>query len=160
MLFEGSTCVDYRKQKENYGDCLLKAFKYHISTIYTCYPPWIVGLEGKECEKDIETLEIENGRYEKIVLELDFLTDGNHIDVMDECRKPCYTIKVNLIEKVHIQNYKDPSYARIIDNAKTVTIYKSTYSFDIFALVVELGSALGLWLGKQFITSPINKTYI
>ena len=147
-LFEGETCIDYRKQTESYGDCLYEAVRKHIYSIYKCYPPWLLNIDEKECEKDIETLGVDNGRYNKIWSELDFLTDGNHINVMKDCMKPCYTITVNLAEKTHIKNFKGHSYARIIDNAGMVTVYTAAYSFDIFALIVELGSALGLWLGK------------
>ena len=40
-------------------------------------------------------------------------------------------------------------YARlaIYDNVESVRTKKAVYSFDIFMLTVELGSALSLWLG-------------
>ena len=36
----------------------------------------------------------------------------------------------------------------VYDEVETVPVAKAVYSFDIFTLTVELGSALGLWLGK------------
>ena len=30
---------------------------------------------------------------------------------------------------------------------ETVAVYTDVYAYDVFSLVVELGSALGLWLG-------------
>ena len=147
-LFEGETCIDYRKRTESYGDCLYEVVKRHVYSIYKCYPPWLLKTGGKECEEEIETLGVDKGRYNQIWSDIDFLTDGNHISMMKECMKPCYTVTVNLVEKTHIRNFKGHSYARIIDSADKVKVYKSAHSFDVFALIVELGSALGLWLGK------------
>ena len=40
-IFEGTTCVDYRKQDESFGDCNYKALAAHLHDIYGCYPPWM-----------------------------------------------------------------------------------------------------------------------
>ena len=62
-IHEGTTCFDYRKQTESYGDCNLNAVKKYIYSAYGCYPPWVVdepdnlicdiGLESKEIDKSL-----------------------------------------------------------------------------------------------------------
>ena len=44
---------------------------------------------------------------------------------------------------------RDIAKLLIFDEAKTVPIFKTVYSKTIFTLAVELGSGLGLWLGKS-----------
>ena len=44
---------------------------------------------------------------------------------------------------------------KLMDNTNSVTISKSVYSYDILTLTVELGSALGLWLGMDMLSKPI-----
>ena len=44
------------------------------------------------------------------------------------------------------------AFLELYDNDENVLIEKSVYSIDIFSLTVELGSALGLWLGKVYVS--------
>jgi hypothetical protein len=46
-IFEGKSCVDYRKLKDSYGDCNYKALKNYIFSSYGCYPPWIKQSDGE-----------------------------------------------------------------------------------------------------------------
>ena len=51
-------------------------------------------------------------------------------------------------EKENIPNWMGEAQLNVYDEVETVPVAKAVYSFDIFTLTVELGSALGLWLGK------------
>ena len=47
---------------------------------------------------------------------------------------------------VHIEENLDFSYSGFNTNDKVI-VYKDVLAYDLFDLVVDLGSALGLWLG-------------
>ena len=150
-IHEGYSCVDYRKQTESYGDCILRNFKEYALSVFGCYPPWFDDITGKVCEEDIEANEIKNGTYDNIHEDFFSLIDGSNIDAMAKCIQPCYIVETKLTEKNKINNYTEYSQIHINTKGKEASLRKDAYSFDIFALVVELGSALGLWLGKIFI---------
>jgi hypothetical protein len=147
-IYEGITCVDYRKQKYTYGDCNYNALKKYIFSIYGCYPPWMSDeTQDKLCEIGIKSKAIDNKQFELVWKKFDMLTDGREIHLMKVCLPPCYQIKPKLEKKLHYP-FKLTNAELVITNTdKTVKIFKAVYSFDIFTLTVELGSALGLWLG-------------
>ena len=149
-IHEGTSCVDYRKLQEDYGDCLLKNFEDYVYSIYGCYPPWLVNKEESKCEVDKDPHRIENDRYVKVWSDLDALTDGIHIDVMKKCPKPCYFVQYKLVEKLHYTNIRQYSLAIIRTTSDKVKIFKAAYSYDFYALITELGSGLGLWLGNLY----------
>ena len=114
---------------------------------FGCYPPWIDEAEGKQCDKDLTSRTVKQERYKKIWQDIDDLTDGIKIELMKICPQPCYAIKSRLSEKLHISHFKGKALLKIM-NAEEVPIFKAVYSFDITTLAVELGSQLGLWLGR------------
>ena len=58
---------------------------------------------------------------------------------------PCYKMKFSTKRVDHWKrNNATKLYLNIIDE---VTVITDTYAYDMFSLVVDLGSALGLWLG-------------
>ena len=149
-IHDGNTCVDYRRLKESYGDCIYNIFKQYAYLTYGCYPPWLNEGVGNVCEKDSIPFKIENGRYETFIDVMDSLTDGDTVKLMKQCPSPCYKVKVELVFKAHYVNIRNFSYVLISNEQENVTVYKSAYSYDLFALVTELGSSLGLWLGNLF----------
>ena len=150
-IHDGTTCVDYRNQNDTYGNCNYKSFINQIYSNYGCYPPWVSDeTEDKLCEIGVKNKEINGELHKQIWKYLDMLTDGTKIDLMKQCLPSCYQIKTKL-EKKSDYPFLLSNASLIINNAAdTVKIFKAVYSFDIFTLTVELGSALGLWLGKVF----------
>jgi hypothetical protein len=147
-IYEGIKCFDYRKQKETYGECNYLAFKQYIYSVYGCYPPWIDEKKEKLCELSIETKEIDSDLFDKVWNEILKVSDRRKIDVMDQCMPPCYQVQAKFEEKMYETFIRDIAKLLIFDEAKTVPIFKTVYSKTIFTLAVELGSGLGLWLGK------------
>ena len=117
---------------------------------YGCYLPWIDDPENRVCERDIIPFKLEDGRYENFLQDLDALTDGDNIDMMNQCPRPCYAVTVSLVETFHMVNIRDFSFALISNEAETAIVYKLAFSYDFFALITELGSSLGLWLGIYY----------
>jgi hypothetical protein len=148
-IHEGTSCTDYRKLKEDFGECNYRVFRDHIYEAYGCYPPWMSNTDGKVCELDQPTKNITFEQLDHIWKDLDSLTDGISIELMKKCKKPCYQVKVKWEEKTYFSNWKNHAVVRIVDNAEIVSVNKAVEQYNIFKLTVELGSALGLWLGKS-----------
>ena len=152
-IYEGTTCVDYRKQKETYGDCNIKAFKQYMYSAYGCYPPWIDETDERQderslCETGIKTKEIKLELLRNVSEDLGALVGRRKIEVMKQCLPPCYQVKTRLKLKYLNPGFPKPARLEIFQTGNIVPVFKAVYSFDIFTLAVELGSALGLWLGK------------
>ena len=146
-IFEGSTCVDYRNKEDSFGDCNYKALATYLHDLYGCYPPWM-DLDGKNvCEIDIESKNVGAKTLNNTFQDLNTLFDGIKLDIMKQCLPPCYQVHVKWNEKELAQNWIGKAWLEVYDNTDTVPVSKAVYSFDIFTLTVELGSALGLWLG-------------
>ena len=62
------------------------------------------------------------------------------------CLKPCHEMKFRAEKQFARNKYKDHGTMRLIPPT-TVTYSTDTYSYSPFALIVEVGSALGLWIG-------------
>ena len=149
-IFDGISCVDYRNQPESYGECNEKALRKHILTYYGCYPPWIKTTERKTCEVDIPSINVGIDKISHICEDFDALTESIMIDIMAQCPEPCYQVNVIGVKRFkELVSWQNKAELKILDDTKTVTIYKSVYSYDFLTLTVELGSALGLWLGKD-----------
>ena len=147
-IYEGTTCVDYRKQKETFGECNIRVFKQYMYSAYGCYPPWVDETNKNLCEIGIEAKEIEPGLLKNVTKDIYALIVRRIIEVMKQCLPPCYQVKTHL--KLKFLNPGFPKTARleIFQTGNIAPVFKAVYSFDIFTLAVELGSALGLWLGK------------
>ena len=146
-ILDGKDCVDYRKVDESYGDCNYRALKNHIYSLYGCYPPWMEATNGNYCEVDIPTKDNESIQ-QQVFNDLYSLTSGIMPESFKQCPKPCYQVKLSSSETWEIKNWKNNAILKIYNNAETISVHKAVYSYDIFTLAVELGSALGLWLGK------------
>ena len=156
-IHDGTKCIDYRQKEESYGNCNNRVFETYLVSNYGCYLPWMGVREGAQCEVDIPVgrLELQDDIYENIWA----LTGGLKIDLMAQCLPSCYQVKVKWEEKEHLILDKHAFFLYINDNVKTVRTQKAVFSFDIFMLMVELGSALGLWLGMYRFQYMLDCTY-
>ena len=148
-IFDGLTCSDYRNKNQGYRDCIYDAYKEDILLEYGCYPPWITVTDGDNCAAH-SGLNITKEDFHNVWKDLDSLTNGLSIGMMKQCLRPCYTVDMTLVEMTLETNFKEHAILQI-SNTESVQVSKATYSFDAFMLAVELGSALGLWLGMNML---------
>ena len=147
-VYDGTTCTDYRKQQKNFGDCNYEALKDYFFSNLGCYPPWMKKSQGKHCETDIQSAKVEHKLQDQIWKNIYILLGGVKIDLMKQCLEPCYQVKVTFEQRSHI-TWGKFAVLNIFDNVESVRTLKAVNSFDIFMLMVELGSELGLWLGRN-----------
>ena len=150
-IFEGKSCVDYRKLNESYGYCNYRALKEYIYSAYGCYPPWIEQEQGNTCEMNNLSWNTKFDPNNTVFDDILSLNTGIMPQSFKQCQKPCYQVEVSHKEVFQIKDMEGSDVLEIYDNDEDVSIHKSVYSFDIFSLAVELGSNLGLWLGKGYL---------
>ena len=103
------------------------------------------------CESDIPIVANVNSRCEQLFVNtLNFFL-GRNLKQLSKCLPPCFTMNLKLKRTSHNANSK--GYARLsyVTNEEVV-VFKETYSYDITNLVVDTGSALGLWLGLSVLS--------
>lgn len=71
---------------------------------------------------------------------------NRELKMFKKCLPPCVTMNINLKHAVTRKNLPKNALLDLISK-DDVTVYTEVYGYDIFNLVVDLGSALGLWLG-------------
>ena len=145
-IHDGKTCTDYTKQDTSYGKCIHDILEDNLMQSYGCLPPWFPNEHGKICEQD-KDLEIKDMKAVNIIKSdiLD-LIKGLELDMFKICLPPCLTMHVHLKELLHTTNRKLDGLIEY-NVADDVTVFTDVYAYDIFSLFVDLGSAIGLWLG-------------
>ena len=145
-LYDGKSCSDYNRFNSSYGSCIESIMREKLLGCYGCLPPWFPGSMKKTCETDISISS--NDKSACQLLSHTFLNFflGRDLKIFENCLPPCMKMELRMKSTSHITNGK--RYTRLSIFMKSqVVISKDTYSYDIFNLMVDMGSALGLWLG-------------
>ena len=147
-LHNGNTCTDYTRIKSSYRECLQNNVKMKFMAYLNCIPPWVPNEKDNVCHQSLiidEKLKIE---YKKLV---DNLYKREDLESFVNCRRPCKMTTIQHKKIFYMSNYPKSGVLKLKIGS---TILKETeiYSYDIFSLAVELGSALGLWLGLSLLS--------
>ena len=76
------------------------------------------------------------------------IVEGRKIDAHGECMKPCKSLKASMRKTFHLAT-RIQNAILSYDILNSVTVHTDIYDYDLFDLVVDLGSELGLWLGMS-----------
>ena len=144
----GSTCTDYSRLQTSYNDCFLEALQLYLIEKIGCILPF-ASLQTKE-RSEFFCKEHENV-FDHDIFKIQMKLGNwfvNEIDAgyLQQCLPPCTTYKVKIIETEKYTNiYEGATLSYFFE--EYIDVYTEMYSYDMFSLVVDLGSALGLWLG-------------
>ncbi len=148
---DGITCMDYKSINSSYGKCLDQVMRKEFLKNLDCLPPWISNNTDLVCEKDKAVHIKDKKRYDKLADNLKEMTSGREMDSWKECLPPCMSMSVVMKKTDSISNYIGRSLLDLKAILK-VTVYTEVYAYDALSLIVDLGSAMGLWLGLCALT--------
>ena len=148
-LLVGQSCANY--VDSGYRDCTYGIVEEKFLKWYGCLPPWFTTNVSKLCDDTKEIMLTKQLRKE-MMEELNMLATGQELKSFESCLPPCLTISVKLKQLKHVTNNPKVAGVRINVNKKTIKVYTLAHAYDAFNLVVDLGSALGLWFGLSAIS--------
>ncbi len=147
-LQDGKTCKDYEKENTTYGDCFINVLRTQLLELYDCLPPWFPDNNGVICEDNIKITVHDKTLMNKTKQDFAKIVDGRKINANDKCMKPCKALKASIKKTLHITTRLEKTILTY-EILNSVTVHRDMYESDFFDLLVNLGSALGLWLGMS-----------
>ena len=145
-IHDGTSCSDYAKLDTSYGKCLSNIWTQELLATYGCLPPWVSTNNSKKiCEEDItvDTKSILKSSFLKSFYDI---LSNLEVAMFESCLAPCKTMHIKLKETVYEQLGREKASLQA-RSKEWATVYTTVYSYDLLSLTVDLGSALGLWLG-------------
>lgn len=141
---EGMKCTEYGSH--TYGECIESKMENSLLDCYGCLPPWFGNSTHLTCEinKNVKTPDKESLKGYRH--EFHLFDKGIDMDLFKQCLPPCLTMHVNYKLISYSTSAKNHATIRFIF-ANEVNIYTNVNGYDMFSLVVDMGSSLGLWLG-------------
>ena len=79
------------------------------------------------------------------------LVTGQEPEEIKGCLPPCQAMSISLERTLYLTKIINYGYINLQTN-EVVAYIKDVYSYDIFDLLVDLGSSLGLWLGLSAVS--------
>ena len=144
-IHDGVFCTDYDKIHSSYGKCVEDVLRAKLLDHYGCLPPWVPDNQGLICEDDKEILSQPKNISNLLQDDLFEILVGRKMKMIENCLPPCQTLDVEIEQTFYLANYPEHAKINLKANEK-VDVYHDIYAYDKFSLVVDLGSALGLWL--------------
>ena len=145
-IFNGQSCTDYEKFGSSYGNCIESIMKKYLLESYGCLPPWFPKPMGLTCETERDVYDYKTVPYKEVYSNFKNILLGRNIKMFDVCLPPC--LKMSIKPKRAYHSTSSRYVARLsFFTQDEVVVMKSSYSYNIFNIVVDIGSALGLWLG-------------
>lgn len=137
-VYDGDKCTDYRKLNMSFGQSLEKEMKDKLNDLYGCIPQWFPG-KMEKCSSSSKPITDKAKEY------ISNITSYNKI--VTDCKPSCQRLELQL---KRIGKTDHPTMAIFdLKHHHEVEVHKIICAYDIFNLIVELGSSLGLWMGMS-----------
>ena len=151
-VYNGKTCTVYGKSNNTYGECIESTMREKLKSWYGCLPPWLPGkIKSSEiCEAQAKVKMPDSQTMKEIKNEINKYLSGKDFFANDECKTPCVSMQIKLKQTFRGTNVAATTVA--FETATEVLVTTDVMAYDIFNLVVDMGSALGLWLGLSAIS--------
>ena len=145
-IHDGTTCTDYNKLEMSYGECLNDILTQESLDTYGCLLPWVSTNKLEIICKNQTNIDAETMQNTTLYTDIRYLIKNYETLMFKKCLPPCSTMKIKLEEVSYKSNILE--FASFETKSKDwATVYTQVYSYDILSLTVDLGSALGLWMG-------------
>ena len=148
---DGITCVNYERTGSRYGECIENMLQEKFLLWFGCLPPWFSNDLNNVCDADMHKVINDVEILQEIENEFVNLVTGYELDMFKECFPPCQNMQLDYNLRRHIPRRLDYANIRLMLKDE-VTVFTYVHAYDWFNLLVDLGSALGLWLGLSVLS--------
>ena len=145
-IYDGISCTNYNNLGINYGECVEDEMSKKMLSLYSCLPPWFPNYYNDQyCEENKDII-LSNDNINKSYVMTENMMLGQKLE-FPACLPPCLTMKLTMKELKHDTDNTESAVMILQVKAKDILVYSEVYAYDMFNLIVDMGSSLGLWLG-------------